>query len=432
MTGRSSVAPTAAGRDVVAGDAASNRGRLDVERVRADFPILAQRINGRPLVYLDSAASAQKPLPVLDAMRSLYETSYANVHRGVHTLSQRATELFEDARTKIARFLNARSVDEIVFVRGATEAINLVAASLGRSYLAAGDEVVISAMEHHSNIVPWQMLRQEKGIVLRVAPIEDDGSLNLDALRALLGPKTKLVAVTHVSNALGTVNPVAAIVREAHRVGALVLIDGCQAVPHYPVDVQQLGADFYAVSSHKLYGPTSVGVLWGRGDVLAEMPPYQGGGEMIASVTFEKTTFKKPPHRFEAGTPPIAEAVGLGAAVDYVTRLGREAVHAHEEALLAYATERLGAIDGLRIIGTAPEKAAIVSFVMDGVHAHDIGTIVDQCGVAIRAGHHCAQPVMDRFGVPATARASFGLYNTTAEVDALVDALATVRELFPA
>ncbi len=411
---------------------ADHRGRLDVERVRADFPILKQRINGRPLVYLDNAASVQKPVQVLDAMREVYETTYANVHRGVHTLSQRATAVFEAARQKIADFLNADSADEIVFVRGATEAINLVAGSLGRRYLAAGDEVVISEMEHHANIVPWQLLREEKGIGLRVVPIDDDGALIFDAYRALLGPRTKLVSITHVSNALGTVNPVAEIVREAHRVGALVLIDGCQAVPHYPVDVRALDADFYALSSHKLYGPTSVGVLWGRGEVLAEMPPYQGGGEMIASVSFAKTTYKKPPHRFEAGTPAIAEAVGLGAAVDYLTGVGLAAVHAHEEALLAYATRRLAEVPGLRIIGTAPEKAAIVSFVMDGVHPHDIGTIVDQYGVAIRAGHHCAQPVMDRFGVPATARASFALYNTMAEVDALIEALAAVRELFPA
>jgi cysteine desulfurase/selenocysteine lyase len=407
-------------------------GHLDVERLRRDFPILTQRIHDRPLVYLDNAASVQKPTPVLEAIRTVYETTYANVHRGVHTLSQRATAAFEEARGKIARFLNARSADEIVFVRGATEAINLVASSLGHRYLAAGDEVVISAMEHHANIVPWQMLRDAKGIVLRVAPIDDDGALMFDAYRALLGPRTKLVAMTHVSNALGTVNPVAEIVREAHRVGALVLIDGCQAVPHYPVDVQRLGADFYALSSHKLYGPTSVGVLWGRSEVLAEMPPYQGGGEMIASVTFEKTTFKPPPFRFEAGTPPIAEAIGLGAAVDYLTNIGLAAVHAHEERLLAYATRRLHEIDGLRIIGTAKDKAAIVSFIMTGVHPHDIGTIVDQFGVAIRAGHHCAQPVMDRFGVPATARASFALYNTLAEVDALIDALREVRTFFPA
>lgn len=412
-------------------DGASARG-FDVERVRADFPILAQRINGHPLVYLDNAASAQKPLAVIEAMREVYTSCYANVHRGVHTLSQRATTLFEGAREKLARFLNARSANEIIFVRGATEAINLVAGSLGRRYLAAGDEVIISEMEHHANIVPWQLLREDKGIVLRVVPIADDGSLCFDAYRAMLGPRTKLVAMTHVSNALGTVNPVAAIAREAHRVGALVLIDGCQAVPHYPVDVQALDVDFYALSSHKVYGPTSVGVLWGRGEVLAEMPPYQGGGEMITSVTFERTTFKAPPHRFEAGTPAIAEAVGLGAAVEYLTALGLEAVHAHEEQLLAYGTRRLGEIEGLRIIGTAPEKAAIISFVMEGVHPHDIGTIVDQYGIAIRAGHHCAQPVMDRFGVPATARASFALYNTTAEIDALVDALAVVRELFPA
>lgn len=409
-----------------------NTVALDVERVRADFPILKQSVNGRPLVYLDNAASAQKPVQVLDAMRDAYETSYANVHRGLHALSQRATDRFEASRDTIARFLNARGADEIVFVRGATEAINLVAASLGQRYLAAGDEVLISHMEHHANIVPWQMLREARGIVLKVVPIGDDGSLDFEAYRAMLGPRTKLVAMTHVSNALGTVNPVAAIVREAHRAGALALIDGCQAVPHYPVDVQAIGADFYCLSSHKLYGPTSVGVLYGRREVLADMPPYQGGGEMIASVTFAETRFKKPPHRFEAGTPPIVEAIGLGAAIDYLSAIGLANAHAHEDSLLAYATQRLSDIKGLRIIGTAPEKAAIISFVMDGVHPHDIGTIVDQAGVAIRAGHHCAQPVMERFGVPATARASFALYNTEAEVDALVAALAMVRELFPA
>ncbi len=408
-----------------------DRRELNVNQVRADFPILGETVNDRPLVYLDSAASAQKPRQVLDAVQHAYAHAYANVHRGVHTLSQKATQLFEEAREKIACFLNARSVDEIVYVRNATEAINLVAASFGRRFLSAGDEIVISHMEHHANIVPWQLLRDERGIILRVVPIDDAGCLDFEAFRASLGPRTKLVSIVHVSNALGTVNPVSQICREAHRVGALAMIDGCQAVPHFSVDVQAIGADFYCFSSHKLFGPTGAGVLYGRREVLAEMPPYQGGGEMITAVTFAESQFKKPPHRFEAGTPPIVEAIGLGAAVDYLSGLGLDAVHRHEERLLAYATARLSTVPGLTIIGTAPDKASIVSFVMEGVHPHDIGTIVDQQGVAIRAGHHCAQPVMERYGVAATARASFGIYNTEAEIDVLVAALETVRELFP-
>jgi cysteine desulfurase/selenocysteine lyase len=403
---------------------------FDVERVRADFPILRRRVYGRPLVYLDNGASAQKPRQVLAAMSEAYETYYANVHRGVHALSQTATDAYEGARAKVARFVNAASQDEIVFARGATEAINLVAATFGRRFLEAGDEVIVSHMEHHSNIVPWQLLRDRIGIALKVVPIDDDGNFVLDAYRRLLTPRTRLVAVTHVSNALGTVVPIQEVVRLAHAVGAKVLVDGCQAVPHMAVDVRALGCDFYAFSSHKLYGPTGVGVLWGRLDLLNELPPYQGGGDMIASVSFEKTTFKPAPHRFEAGTPSIVEAIGLGAAVDYVSGLGLDAIHAHESGLLAYAHERLGRIEGLTIYGRAREKAAIVSFGMREAHAHDIGTIVDRAGVAVRAGHHCAQPVMDRFGVTATARASFGLYNTRAEVDALADALMTVKEFF--
>ena len=403
---------------------------FDVERVRQDFPILRGTVYGRPLVYLDNGASAQKPRIVIDSMTKAYETYYANVHRGVHKLSQTATDAFEAAREKVARFINAPSVDEVIFTRGATEAINLVAATYGRAFLKPGDEVVISHMEHHSNIVPWQLLRDEKGIVLKIAPIDDEGGFVLDAYEKLLSPKTKIVAITHVSNALGTITPMREIVRLAHARGARVLVDGCQAVPHMPVDVQALGADFYVFSSHKLYGPTGIGVLWGRLDLLNSMPPYQGGGEMIASVSFEKTTYKNSPHRFEAGTPAIVEAVGLGAAVDYVSALGLDNIGAHESGLLAYATERLSRIDGLEIHGRAKDKAAIVAFVMKEAHAHDIGTILDRAGVAVRAGHHCAQPVMDRFGVAATARASFGLYNTKKEVDTLVDAIGVVKEFF--
>jgi len=402
---------------------------LDARRLRDDFPIFAQSVNGHRLVYLDSAASSQKPRAVLDAMRDAYETGYANVHRGVHTLSQRATEAFEGARRKVARFINAASADEIVFVRGATEAINLVASTFGRS-LRAGDEVVLSELEHHANIVPWQMLREERGIVLKIAPIDDTGTLSLDRFAALLSPRTRMVAMTHASNALGTITPIAEIIRLAHDAGALVLVDGCQAVPHAPVDVQAIGADFYAFSSHKLYGPTGIGVLWGRAAELNALPPYQGGGEMILSVTWERTTYKKAPHRFEAGTPPIVEAIGLGAAIDYLQGIGLGPIQAHEQGLLAYATQRLSALPRLRIVGTAERKAAIVSFVLEGVHPHDIGTILDQKGVAIRAGHHCAQPLMHRLGLPATARVSFGLYNTMDDIDKLVDGLHMVMELF--
>ncbi|MGZ8981934.1 MAG: cysteine desulfurase, partial [Burkholderiaceae bacterium] len=381
-------------------------------------------------VYLDSAASAQKPRAVLDAMRDAYERDYANVHRGVHMLSQRATEAFEAARRKVAQFINARRATEIVFVRGATEAINLVASTFGRKMLQAGDEIVISELEHHSNIVPWQLLRDERKIALKVAPIDDAGNLLLDRFADLLSPRTRLVAMTHVSNALGTITPIAEIVRLAHGVGAFVLVDGCQAVPHTRVDVQAIGADFYAFSGHKIYGPTGIGVLYGKERILDEMPPYQGGGEMILSVTFERTTYKKAPHRFEAGTPAIVEAIGLGAAVDYLEKIGLDRIKAHEHALLEYATERLSALPRLRLVGTAARKAAIASFVVDGVHPHDIGTILDQSGVAIRAGHHCAQPLMHRLGLPATARASFGLYNTVDDVDALADGLQVVLELF--
>ena len=401
----------------------------DVEAVRADFPILATEVHGRPLVYLDNGASSQKPRPVIDAMTQVYETSYANVHRGVHSLSQKATDLFEEARAKVARFLNAAKPEEIVFTRGATEAINLVAATFGRR-LSAGDEIVVSEMEHHSNIVPWQLLAGETGVVIRVAPIDDAGNFLLDGYKALLGPKTRLVAVTHVSNALGTVTPIKEIIRLAHARGIPVLVDGCQAVPHLKIDLRDLDADFYVFSSHKLYGPTGIGVLYGKEALLNSLPPYQGGGDMIESVSFKNTTFKQAPYRFEAGTPAIVEAIGLGAAIDYVEAIGLDAIHAYESGLLAYATERLQSIDGLTIRGSAREKAAIVSFTLDYAHAHDVGTIVDRAGVAIRAGHHCAQPVMERLGLAATVRASFGLYNTRDEVDALVDALGQVREIF--
>ena len=403
---------------------------FDVERVRADFPILHQEIYGRPLVYLDNGASAQCPRPVIDSMSEVYETIYANVHRGVHYLSQRSTDAFEGAREKVASFVNAATSDEIVFARGTTEAINLVADSFGRAFLEPGDEVVISHMEHHSNIVPWQLLRDRAGIVLKVIPIDDSGNLMMEAYRELLGPRTKLVAVTHVANSIGTIVPVKEVARLAHAVGAKVLVDGAQAVPHLQVDVQDLGVDFYAFSSHKLYGPTGIGVLWGRLDLLNALPPYQGGGDMIQRVTLEKSEFKAAPHRFEAGTPAIVEAVGLGAAIDYVTGLGLDNIAAHEHGILAYVTAKLSAIEGLEIVGTAEDKAAIISFTMFNAHAHDIGTILDRAGVAVRAGHHCAEPTMDRFGLAATARASFGLYNTREEVDLLVEGLMLVKEFF--
>jgi cysteine desulfurase/selenocysteine lyase len=403
---------------------------FDVERVRADFPILHQEIYGQPLVYLDNGASAQCPRQVIDRMSEVYETIYANVHRGVHYLSQRSTEAFEGARETVARFINAESANEIVFTRGTTEAINLVADSFGRAFLKPGDEVIISHMEHHSNIVPWQLLRDRAGIVLKVIPIDDTGALVMDAYRDLLGPRTKLVAITHVANSIGTVVPVKEVTRLAHAAGARVLIDGAQAVPHLEVDVRDLGVDFYAFSSHKLYGPSGIGVLWGRRDLLNAMPPYQGGGDMIQRVTLEKSEFKAAPHRFEAGTPAIVEAVGLAAAIDYVTSLGLDNIAAHEHGILAYATAKLSAIEGLEIVGTAEDKAAIISFTLGRAHAHDIGTILDRAGVAVRAGHHCAEPTMDRFGLDATARASFGLYNTREEVDRLAEGLMLVKEFF--
>jgi len=399
-----------------------------VETIRADFPILAQQVHGKPLAYLDNAATTQKPNVVTEVIGRFYRETNANIHRGVHALAERATSEFEAARDAVRRFLNARSSDEIVFVRGATEAINLVAMSYGARF-RQGDEVILSAMEHHANIVPWQLLRERTGIILKVIPMDERGVLQIDQLPALITPRTRLVAVTHVSNALGTINPVAEIVAIAHTHGVPVLVDGAQALPHLVVDVQALDVDFYVFSGHKLFGPTGIGALYGKRALLESMPPWQGGGDMIRTVSFAESTFAPPPQRFEAGTPDIAGAVGLKAALDYLAGLDRTAAARYEAALLDYATERLAAIPGLRIIGTAPEKAAVVSFVIDGVHPHDLGTIVDRYGVAIRVGHHCAMPVMTAFGVPATARASFAFYNTFAEVDQLVEALEAARRL---
>ncbi len=404
--------------------------RFDALRVRADFPILAQKIRGRPLVFLDSAASAQKPRQVLDAMARFYETDYANIHRGVYALSQRATDAFEAVREKVRAFLGAAEAREIVFVRGTTEAINLVAASYGRQQLGPGDEILITHLEHHSNIVPWQMLCQERGARLVVAPIDAAGQVRIDAFEELLSPRTRLAAVAHVSNALGTILPVGEIARRAHARGVPVLVDGAQAVPHLRVDVRDLDCDFYCFSGHKLFGPSGVGVLYGKAALLEAMPPYQGGGEMILSVSFEETVYNEIPHKFEAGTPDIGGVVGLGAAIDYLTSLDAGSLAAYEHELLGYASERLAKLPGLRIIGTVPEKAAVISFVLDGVHPHDVGTVLDQEGIAVRTGHHCAQPLMDRFGLPATVRASFALYNTRADVDALVRGLERVREVF--
>jgi cysteine desulfurase/selenocysteine lyase len=408
---------------------ASPRPAFDVARVRADFPILKERIRGKPLVYFDNAATTQKPRQVLEAEQQFYVSLCSNVHRGVHWLSEHATQAYEDTRAKAQRFLNAAESREIIFVRGTTEAINLVAGTYGRQHVQAGDEVVISAMEHHSNIVPWQILCEEKNARLRVAPINDRGELILEEFEKLLGPRTKLVAVTHVSNVLGTINPVREIVALAHRRNIPVLLDGAQAAMHVKVDVRALDCDFYTVSGHKLYGPTGIGLLYGKAKLLEAMPPYHGGGEMISSVSFEKTLYNVIPYKFEAGTPNIAGTLGLGAAIDYLNALGLENTAHHEHQLLAYATDALSRIPGLRIMGTAAEKASVISFVMDGLHPHDIGTVLDQEGIAVRTGHHCAQPLMDRFGVPATTRASLALYNTLEEVDALVKGLHKVREI---
>lgn len=402
----------------------------DAARVRRDFPILATHVNGHPLVYLDSAASSQRPLPVLRAVEDYETHSHANVHRGVHALSQAATNAFEGARERTRRFLNARTTREIVFVRGTTEAINLVAQSYGRPRFGPGDEILITALEHHANIVPWQMVCEQTGCTLKVAPINRRGELLYEELVELLNPRTRLVAVAHVSNALGTVLPVKRIVDAAHAQGAVVLVDGAQAVPHSRVDVRALGADFYAFSGHKMYGPTGIGVLYGREELLAAMPPWQGGGEMILTVSFEKTTYNELPWKFEAGTPNISGAVGLAAAMDYIESLGVEAIAAHEARLLALATAELGRMPGIELVGTAASKASVLSFMLAGVHAHDLGTILDTQGIAVRTGHHCAMPVMTFFGIPATARASFGCYNTEEDVARLVAGLARAREVF--
>jgi cysteine desulfurase / selenocysteine lyase len=401
----------------------------DLSRIRQDFPILAEKVHGLPLAYLDNAATTQKPLAVLEALDGYYRTTNANIHRGLHELSEKATRAYEAARGKVQRFMGAAESREIVFTRGATEAINLAAQTWGRNQVGPGDEVLVTAMEHHSNIVPWQMLCAEKGAALKVAPMNDAGELILEEFEKRLNPRTKLVALAHVSNALGTVNPVQDLIRLARAQGAKVLVDGAQAVPHLALDVRRMDCDFYVFSGHKLYGPTGIGVLYGKYSLLESMPPYQGGGDMIASVTFEKTLYKKPPHRFEAGTPHIAGVIGLGAALDYLEGLGMAQIEAHERDLLEYGTKRLLEVPGLRVVGTAREKAGVISFTLGDIHPHDIGTILDRQGVAIRAGHHCAQPVMDRFGIPATARASFGLYNSREEIDALVRALEKVREV---
>jgi cysteine desulfurase/selenocysteine lyase len=403
---------------------------LDVTAIRGDFPILAQQVHGKPLVYLDSAATSQKPKCVIDALTRFYLMDNANIHRGVHELSERSTQSYEAARGKVQRFLNAAKTQEIIFVRGATEGINLVAQTYGRTHVGAGDEVVISALEHHSNIVPWQMLCEEKGAVLRVIPVNDRGELEFDQFEKLLNRRTRLVAVSHVSNALGTINPVREIIQTAHRWNVPVLIDGAQAVPHMKVDVRNLDCDFYVFSGHKVFGPTGIGVLYGKEKLLEAMPPWQGGGDMIRSVTFGKTTYNDLPYKFEAGTPDIAGVIGLGAAIDYLDQIGMDAIAAYEHDLLEYGTRALENISGLRLIGTAREKAGVFSFLIDGVHPHDAGTILDREGIAVRAGHHCAQPVMDRFGVSGTTRASLAFYNTKEDVDALVAGIHKVKEVF--
>ena len=402
---------------------------FDVAAIRRDFPILQQTVNGHPLVYLDNAATTQKPKAVLDALQHFYASDNANIHRGVHELSQRATAAYEQAREKARSLVNARSTAEILFVRGTTEAINLIAHSFG-ARVAAGDEILLTRMEHHSNIVPWQMLCERQGAVLQVVPVNERGEVAVEDFERLLSPRTRIVSLVHLSNALGTINPVKEIIALAHRRGVPVLLDGAQAAARIPIDVQDLDCDFYAFSGHKLYGPTGIGVLYGKSELLEAMPPFLGGGDMIASVSFEKTLYNKLPNKFEAGTPHVAGAIGLGAAIDYVRGIGIGAIAAHEDALLKHATERVSRVPGLRIVGTAREKAGILSFVMEGVHPHDLGTILDQQGIAIRAGHHCTQPLMEHFGLPATARASFGMYNTLAEVDALVEGLGKVQEVF--
>ncbi len=408
----------------------SRQAGFDVESIRKQFPILRQRVHGKPLVYFDNAATSQKPQAVLDALQNYYLTQNSNVHRGVHTLSERATQAYEDARVKVQRFINAAETHEIIYVRGATEGINLVAQSYGRQFLKAGDEIVISTMEHHSNIVPWQMLCEQTGAKLRVIPINDDGELLLDEYERLLNDRTKFVSLVHVSNAIGTINPVKKVIDLAHQRNIPVLLDGAQAVPHLPVDVQALDCDFYVFSGHKVFAPTGIGILYGKSKWLDAMPPYQGGGDMIRLVTFEKTHYNELPYKFEAGTPDIAGAIGLNAAIDFLAGVGLEQIGPYEHELLEYGTEAFSEIDGVRIIGTAKKKASVLSFIIEGVHAHDVGQILDHEGIAVRAGHHCAMPVMQRFGVPATARASLAFYNTKAEIDALVKGIQKVKTFF--
>ncbi len=403
---------------------------IDVKRIREDFPVLHQLVNGKPLVYLDNAATTQKPRAVIDAITNYYLHNNSNVHRGVHTLSQRATDDYEAGREAVRRFINAPSANEIIYVRGTTEGLNLVAHSFGRKFFKAGDEVIITGMEHHSNIVPWQILGKEIGIRLRVIPFNDDGELLMDEYESLLNDRTRLVSIVHQSNALGTINPVAAMAELAHARGIPVMVDAAQSIPHMPVDVQALGADFLTFSGHKMYGPTGIGVLWGRADLLNDMPPYQSGGEMIRSVTFEETIYNVLPHKFEAGTPDIAGAIGLGAAVEYLEAIGMNRIAAYEQALMRYGAERLSPIEGVRLIGTAQERGGILSFYMEAAHAHDIGTILDAEGIAVRTGHHCAQPVMARYEIPATVRASLSFYNTTEEIDTLVKGIDRVIEVF--
>jgi cysteine desulfurase/selenocysteine lyase len=405
-------------------------GRLDVERIRNDFPILNQKVRGKPLVYLDNAATTQKPQSVIDAVSHYYQAKNANIHRGVYQLSEIATRAYEDVRSSVKRLLNADSTREIIFNRGATEGINLVASSYGRAHVGEGDEVIISAMEHHSNIVPWQMLCQEKGAKLRIIPMNDDAELLLDEFEKLINARTKLVSLVHISNSVGTINPVKHIIRIAHKHEIPVLIDGAQALPRIKVDVKDLDCDFYVFSGHKVFGPTGVGVLYAKEHFLEKMVPYQSGGDMIRSVTFEKTTYNDLPHRFEAGTPNIAGVVGLGTALDYVSGLGHDNIELHELELTKYATEALSSVDSLRIIGTAKDKMGVISFVLDGIHPHDVGTVLDQDGIAVRTGHHCTQPVMDRFGIPATSRASFALYNSEEEIDVLVNGIHRVLKMF--
>ncbi len=403
---------------------------LDIDKIRADFPILSRQVNGKPLVYLDSAASAQKPNQVIEALVSAYQDTYSNVHRGLHFLSEASTDAYESVRGKVARFIGAASGDEIVLTAGATMSLNLIAQSWAAPRLQAGDEILISIAEHHANIVPWQMVAEKTGAVVRAFPMEDDGSFRMGALTDMITARTRIIAIPHVSNVLGTVFPVADIAKHARSAGALLVVDGCQGVVHMPVDVQALGADFYVFSAHKLYGPNGVGVLWGRGDILADMPPFLGGGDMIDRVTIARTTYADPPQRFEAGTPAIAETIALGAAIDYVSQIGMDNIRAHEQDILAYAHQRLSAVEGLRLIGTAAGKSGVVSFTMDSAHPHDISTIIDNDGVAIRAGHHCAQPLMDFLDVPSTARASVGVYTTKQEFDVLATALEKVNRIF--